>query len=87
MSILSVGREGCVVTLTLDTGVRADDGKTWTIPFEWTYHSDLCAQLLERCLRNHLAATVVAARREAYNEGYKDGRAKRGKRVPLGCDL
>ena len=39
------------------------------------------AAALQRILTERLAAMVEEAKRDSYNEGYKDGRGKRGKRT------
>lgn len=48
---------------------------------EWTCGSGIEAAALKHFLQKRLADLVEAARRQAYLDGYRDGRAKRGKQT------
>lgn len=56
------------------------DGKrTTNFPFSWKTTSPATAALLVRYLRKRLDNAIRAARREAYEQGWKDAKAKRRK--------
>ena len=83
MSMVRIEREGLTVNVILFTDVPVDDepGLFWTIPCKHACPDELHANLLCRHLRQQLAEAVQQTRRESYNQGYRDGRAKRRKQV------
>lgn len=61
--------------------VEVDTNLDWVVPFKWVQSSELDAVLLERHLRDELYSRVEAIREEAYNQGWKDAKAKRKKQT------
>lgn len=77
MSNVTINRKGQDVELWLDAFIPNYDSRR----FGFTFHcgGDVYAGLLTEHLRKRLGNLVEEARREAYEQGWKDAKAKRSK--------
>ncbi|HEX5034976.1 MAG TPA: hypothetical protein VFW62_10870 [bacterium] len=75
--MIEFSANGQTLQVRVNTGLPTDR-PTFTV--ERNCGAAIEAAALQRILSERLRAMVEEARRESYNEGYKDGRAKRGKR-------
>ena len=73
--MITFKRDGTKVVADVETG----DLEEPVMRFHWETGRALFAGVLAQRLRDRIAAKIQEARRESYEEGYKDGRAKRGK--------
>lgn len=62
------------VQLIIETGLPVDKHRYL---FYWNCENEAFAYLLSEQLRKHYGDCIEAARKEEYERGYKDGRAKR----------
>jgi hypothetical protein len=76
--MIQVRRDGSIVVVVVDHGLSLDDNST-AIRFEWETGRDIHAAALVAAFQKEIHRRILAARREEYDRGYKDGRAKRGK--------
>lgn len=68
--------------------VKLQDGPLgYIFPFEYTCDNKFYAELLTRHFDKILDERIEAVRKEEYDRGYKDGRAKRGKASWFSCLL
>lgn len=82
MQLIRVSRNGSKVMIGLSTGLpHADAGSTTRIEFEYNCNHVFMAELLRRHAWNELCNSIEAARREAYEQGWKDAKAHRSKQT------
>ena len=74
--MITLTRDGTKVVLRFDTTVQVDRP---AILFTWNAGTELFAALLTRQVASDLSDAMVAARREAYNQGWADAKSKRAK--------
>ena len=72
--MITITQNGTKVKVTLDPNI---DGRVMIL--NWECNGDWYAHLLARKLNETLASKVESARREAYEQGYKDGKGKKAK--------
>lgn len=72
-----VVRDGANVQIT--AAVRPHDAKFTVLLFERPYNGEATAECVRKVLDDGLHDLMETVRRQAYNAGYADGRAKRKK--------
>ena len=65
--------------VTLGIEINIPGHKTWTYNFRWTTNDEAYSQLLTNQINEDVKKNLKVIRREAYNEGWKDAKAKRKK--------
>ena len=82
MSILTVRRDNDKVEILIGTDLAntCDGSKTASIPFTWQMNHTYSADLLARYVEERIYRAVASARCEAYDQGWKDAKAKKSKR-------
>lgn len=73
--MITITQDGSKVKVTLDPDI---DGKVMAL--HWETNSEWYACLLTRQLNKTFKDKIEAARREAYEQGHKDGKGKKAKR-------
>lgn len=81
MSILYVKRDNDKVVITIETDLpnNCDGTITTALPFTWQLSQPYLADLLVRYIRDRIKTAVSDARRESYEQGWKDARSKKQK--------
>lgn len=74
--MIEIFRDGESVVLTIEHGLGVE---IKAMRFDWKCRGELEAAALASCLREHLRQRIEAVRREEYESGHRDGRAKRAK--------
>jgi hypothetical protein len=59
---------------------NVDVGTGWNYSFSWNCNDEVYAQLLAAQMNKQLGNKLELIRREAYDQGFKDAKAKRAKR-------
>lgn len=75
-NLIRISREGDAVVVDLDTG---NDERGMPMPgirLTWKAGADQFAALLAQRISERLHTALVEARREAYNQGWKQAKAK-----------
>lgn len=72
--VLNICRNGTAVEVTVDSGLAIERSR---FQFKWETNSDWAAELLANKLRKRVGDAVQAARKEAYEEGWRDAKAKK----------
>ena len=78
MSAVTVKKDSCDVKIEVDVFVPYWDVRTFPFTFSCG-GNEAYAGLLTRLIKERLASLVRNARAEAYEQGYKDAKAKRAK--------
>jgi hypothetical protein len=63
----------------IDVSLKIPGADTWYWTFHLSQHTDAEAQLLVNAINNNLEKVLKEIRKEAYEMGFKDARAKRRK--------
>lgn len=64
------------VRVKIDTGLNTTSGQIWLY---WNCNSEMYAELLSRHINKRLDETIQAIRKEEYERGWKDAKAKKSK--------
>lgn len=75
---MAVRREGTKVVVEVEHGLLGDEG---CIKLEWEACRELLADALATSVQNHLAQRIQAVRRQEYELGWRDAKAKRTRRT------
>ncbi len=78
----SITRQGKQVALAVTVNIPFYDDRMFTL--EWNCDSEVYAGLLADAMQRQTKETLKAIRREAYNEGWRDAKAKRKKATWFG---
>lgn len=70
------GRDGSSVIVWIENGLGID-GKAWS-GFTLSLSGEIEAEAFRRAIARALADRIKAVRRQEYERGWKEGRAKRG---------
>lgn len=81
-TLIRFERDGSSVNVFIDEGPMG-----YQFVFKYTCGSDWSADLLKRHYHNKLTKVVESIRKEEYDRGYKDGRAKKAKATWFSCLL
>lgn len=73
-------REETKVKVSIESGVI-----NYTYHLLWNCTDDVYAELLQRQFQNKMEEKLTAIRKEAYEDGYKDGRGKKAKKSWFKC--
>jgi hypothetical protein len=73
--MITVKREGTNVRIAVSPGIL-----NYIFYFDYQTGSDVCAELMRERIEKRLNDSLRAIRQEAYLDGYKDGRGKKGKK-------
>ena len=74
-------RDGTTIEVLIE--VKASQEKRW-LPFHWNANNELYAELLVENFKHHLIEQMQRARKEAYEAGWKDAKAKQQKETWFG---
>jgi len=83
--MLNFFREDTRVKISFDVKIPKRDDRVYT--FYWECGDENYAGLLADCIEREFDRRVMKARAEAYEQGYKDAKAKRAKRTWFSCIL
>jgi hypothetical protein len=75
--MINITRDGTKVRLAVGTRIPTD--KAYDYLFYWDCGCVEYAGLLSEAMRNQLGEVVKAARKEAYEQGFRDAKGKRRK--------
>ena len=79
--LITVKRDNSGVELLISTDLAdsCDGSQTTAIPFTWQTGQPYLADLLARYIKEHIRKVISDTRREYYEKGWKDAKAKRQK--------
>lgn len=75
--MIEIKRDGGRVVLHFDLAIPTYDVRS--VPMSYNCGGEVYAGLLTQAMRDALGNTVAAARRAAYEQGWKDAKGKRAK--------
>lgn len=85
--LLSISSEGARTEICIDTGQPLPTGNTAKACAKLYCADALHARLIADCLRQRLGDAIEAARRQAYEQGYRDARHRNNRLRRFGRSL
>ncbi len=77
--MIEIKRDGCQVVLHFDLDVPTYETRVFPLSFGCGSGGEVYAGLLARAMQESFGDRVAAARRDAYEQGWKEAKAKRSK--------